>query len=57
MKKGFLLAGDYSAYEREMAMAKQLFAKLNIDIEVINFNDVNVIAFHNDDLPIIQIIY
>lgn len=44
MRKGFLLAGDYSAYEREIAMAKQLFAKLNIDIEIINFNDVNVIA-------------
>lgn len=38
------MAGDYSAYEREIAMAKQLFAKLNIDIEIINFNDVNVIA-------------
>lgn len=53
MKKGFLLAGDYSAYEREMAMAKQLFAKLNIDIEVINFNDVNVIASDNPNGKII----
>lgn len=47
MKKGFLLAGDYSAYEKEMEMAKQLFSKLNIDIDIIDFNDVNVIASDN----------
>ena len=41
------MAGDYSAYEKEMEMAKQLFSELNIDIDVIDFNDVNVIASDN----------
>lgn len=49
MKRGFLLAGDYSAYEKEMQMSKQLFAKLGIEIDIVDFNDINVIASDNPE--------
>jgi gamma-F420-2:alpha-L-glutamate ligase len=49
LKRGFLLAGDYSAYEKEMQMSKQLFAKLGIEIDIVDFNDINVIASDNPE--------
>ncbi len=47
------MVGDYSAYEKEMVMAKQLFAKLNIDVDFVNFNDVSVVASDNPNGKIV----
>jgi len=49
LKEGFLLVGDYSAFEKEMEMSKQLFSKLDIDVRLVDFNDVNVVASDNPD--------
>ena len=47
MKNGFLLVGDYSDYEKEMDLVIKMFNQLNVSIELVNFNDISVLAYED----------
>ena len=44
MKNGFILTGDYSIYMEEFSLIEQMFAKLNLDVKMVDFNDISVLA-------------
>lgn len=49
--KGFLLVGDLRGFEKEINYANEMFKKINFNVELVNFNDIDVIV--NDDRKIL----
>lgn len=47
MKNGFLIVGDYSLYEKEMNFISNMFSQLNVSVELVNFNDITVLAYED----------
>ena len=49
MKKGYFLTGDYSGFEKEINMIKSMLDEADINVEFVNFNDINVLAVDDFD--------
>lgn len=49
MKKGYFLTGDYSGFEKEINMIKTMLDEADINVEIVNFNDINVLAVDDFD--------
>lgn len=44
MKKGLFLVGDYSSYLKEFNFIQEFFKNLNIEIDLVDFRDISVLA-------------
>ena len=49
MKKGFFLTGDYSGFEKEINMIKEMLDDAGIIVDIVDFNDINVFAVDDFD--------